>query len=290
MNSYKKKLKLNYKLLKRKNAYKVLIASIKAAGLLGSMMIFSVFLIVPKITGAGMKHYVKGYCKFLAKFIFMAKVKVDGKISPRRPLMIVANHSSYLDIVAIGKIVPAAFVAKSEVKKWPILGFLAAASGTLFINRSRTKVKAQTEELKEIIFEEASPIIVFPEGTSNNGSEVKPFKTAMFSMVEEQMGKVMSEDAKKHIIIQPLTIAYTSANGKKIKSQEIRDKYAWYLHPVLGDMELLPHIWEVLKRGEFEVKITLHEPLETANFSDRKELAKNCEEIIAKELKSLISY
>lgn len=228
------------------------------------------------------------YWKGLNSIIGM-KVKLHGKKSAIRPLLIVSNHSSYLDISAINSIITTTFVAKSEVAKWPVLGPMAKLGGTLFINRKMTKVKVEKNNLKEMIVEMATPVTIFPEGTSNNGNEIKKFKSSLFSMIEEQMQNVMDGNSKD-INIQPMTIAYTKKNSKKLKPEE-RDTYAWYLDPKnpAGDEDFAPHFWNMLKQGDkFTVEIILHEPLNLNDFKNRKEIAQYCQEQCQKGLNKLI--
>lgn len=247
------------------------------------------FMFISSKTPFALHFFIRLFWKTTAIILGM-KVKCHGQVSPKRPLLIVGNHSSYLDIAAINSAITTTFVAKSEVAKWPILGKMAQFAGTLFINRDMTKVKVEKNSLKEMISEMAVPVTIFPEGTSNNGNEIKKFKSSLFAMIEEQMQNVMNNETDKTIEIQPLTIAYTTRNGKKINNNE-RDLYAWYIDPnnPAGDEDFAPHFWNVFKHGgRFTVEIILHDPLNLKDFKNRKEIAKYCQDTCQTGLDSLI--
>ncbi len=249
------------------------------------ILILIIFQKLPFIIEAFKRLYWKGL-----NAIIGMKVKLHGKKSAIRPLLIVSNHSSYLDISAINSVLTTSFVAKSEVAKWPVLGYMAKMGRTLFINRKMTKVKAEKNSLKEMIVEMAIPVTIFPEGTSNNGNEIKRFKSSLFAMIEEQMQAVMNGSSNKNINIQPMTIAYTKRNNKKLKGNE-RDLYAWYVDPnnPAGDEDFAPHFWKMLQDGnKFTAEIILHEPLDLSKFKNRKEIAAYCQDQCQQGLDKLI--
>ncbi len=97
--------------------------------------------------------------------------------------LLVANHLSYLDILVIAAITPAIFVSKSEVRGWPVIGWLTALAGTVFIVRERrTHVGAVNKEIESALADGAL-VVVFPEGTSTNGEEVLPFRSSLLEPV-----------------------------------------------------------------------------------------------------------
>ena len=109
--------------------------------------------------------------------IFGYTADVAGEI-PRRGLL-VANHLSYLDILAICATAPAVFVSKAEVRRWPLFGWLATLGGTVFIERERrTHVGAVNREIENALTEGVL-VVVFPEGTSSDGTEVLPFRASL---------------------------------------------------------------------------------------------------------------
>jgi lyso-ornithine lipid O-acyltransferase len=191
------------------------------------------------------------------------KVRTEGNISHDKSVFFVSNHVSYFDIIALGSIVPASFVAKSDVAAWPIFGFLARVCRTLFIERRSMSAMKQIEITKSRL-DQGDSLIVFPEGTSSDGSRVLPFKSTLFATVEGGHGT-----------IQPVSIRYTRLNGMPI-GRALRPFHAWY-----GDMDLAPHLWSALSLGSVEVMVRFHAPVTASDFSDRKKLARYCQAEIA---------
>jgi 1-acyl-sn-glycerol-3-phosphate acyltransferase len=109
--------------------------------------------------------------------IYGCTVSFEGPV-PTSGLL-VTNHLSYLDILVLCSITPAVFVSKSEVRNWPLFGWLASLGGTVFIRRARrTDVGPVNREI-EAIMADGALVVVFPEGTSTNGGEVLPFRSSL---------------------------------------------------------------------------------------------------------------
>ena len=157
---------------------------------------------------------------------------------------VVGNHLSYLDAVIVGSQIPVLFVAKKEVKRWPLLGTLAWLGGMLFIDRSITGT-AKRPYIQQIAnsLKDGFNISVFPEGTSSNGENVLPFKKTIFSC------PIIAQ-----IPILPISIRYISVNHKPF-GPENRDLVCWY-----RDMNFADHFWRVLHLKRFEVEIVFHHP------------------------------
>jgi 1-acyl-sn-glycerol-3-phosphate acyltransferase len=110
------------------------------------------------------------------------RVVVDGPV-PSAPGLLVANHLSYLDIIVLGSIVPAVFVARGDLAGWPVVGPVARAAGTLFIERSdRWRLPSVLAEVRRVI-DTGGRVIVFPEGTSSDGRQVLPFRSSTLEPV-----------------------------------------------------------------------------------------------------------
>ena len=176
---------------------------------------------------------------------------------------LVSNHISYLDIVVIGGQSNITFVAKSEVAKWPVVGYLSKIAGTIFIERKRTETAKQRDEL-ECLIESGRQICVFPEGTSSDGSEVIPFKSSLFQ-------PLINLSKSQTIRVQPVSISYLRySDGGPLNPDDAS------LFPWTGEDTLIRHLWQVLRFPGFGVDITFHDAIEVMNFSDRKELASSC--------------
>ncbi|HEY9080261.1 lysophospholipid acyltransferase family protein [Magnetovibrio sp.] len=181
-----------------------------------------------------------------------------------------ANHSSYLDIPVLGAAVGGGvFVAKSEVADWPLFGFLARISRTVFISRNGADA-AQQRELLAARMNKGASLILFPEGTSTDGSHVKRFKSSLFSALE---------DVTREAWVQPVSIVYARHKQGRALSQGERENYTWF-----GDMTLAPHLLNVFGISGCEVEVVFHPPLLASAFRDRKHLATACETVVANAL------
>jgi 1-acyl-sn-glycerol-3-phosphate acyltransferase len=178
----------------------------------------------------------------------------------------VANHSSYFDILVFSAVARVSFIAKHEVAKWPLFGTLARLQETVFIERER---RSQTVEARDMIRKrllDGDALVLFPEGTSDDGNSVRPFKSALLGAAEVELG-TDAQGRVRHVPIQPVSIAYVGLYGLPM-SRDMRPLVAWY-----GDMDLVPHLWEALKTGPIEAVVEFHEPLSLDTEKDRKALA-----------------
>lgn len=192
------------------------------------------------------------------------KVIVKGRPAEERPLVMVANHTSYMDIVVLGSIVCGAFVAKAEVAGWPGFGIIAKLGRTVFVERKRAAAGRQRDEIVRRLTKVREPLIFFPEGTSNDGNRVLPFKTTLFNVAEKPVNG-------EPVTVQAISIAYTRVNGLPM-GWGWRPFYAWY-----GDMDLAPHLWALLGFGQGTVEVEFHDPVPAARFANRREMAAWCE-------------
>ncbi|SOB93105.1 lysophospholipid acyltransferase family protein [Rhodobacter maris] len=172
---------------------------------------------------------------------------------------VVANHSSWLDIFALNACQRVYFVSKAEVARWPFIGWLAQATGTVFIRRDPREAKAQ-QALFEARLRAGHHLLFFPEGTSTDGRRLLPFKTTLFqAFYTHGLDKVMQ--------IQPVSVVYHAPAGEDPRY------YGWW-----RDMGFGPHLMKVLaapRQGAIEV--VFHAPLDVSAFPSRKELAAACE-------------
>ncbi|MDV4168098.1 lysophospholipid acyltransferase family protein [Rhodovulum sp. FJ3] len=172
---------------------------------------------------------------------------------------IVANHASWLDIFALNARKRIYFVSKAEVAKWPGIGWLARATGTVFINRDRKEAAAQ-----KAMFEERLTIghklLFFPEGTSTDGRRVLTFKPTLFAAF-------FADELRDFLHVQPVTLVYRAPKGADARF------YGWW-----GDMEFGAHMLAVLAAPrQGSVTLIYHEPISVAAAGDRKALAAACQ-------------
>ncbi len=178
------------------------------------------------------------------------------------PGALLANHSSWLDILVLNARQPVVFVSKAEVATWPGIGLLARATGTVFIRReARGEVAAQARAISERL-QAGQTLVLFAEGTSTDNRRVLPFKPAL-------LAGVLASGMPHGVAVQPVTLSYESPEG------EGPSFFAWF-----GDMEFGPHALAVLAaRRRGSVRVTYHAPI-LVKGRDRKSLAAEAEAAI----------
>mgnify|MGYP001266264721 CR=1 FL=1 len=200
------------------------------------------------------------------------RVKVKGAPSPARPLLILANHGSWLDICVLGSLMPLVFVAKSEVAGWPLIGLLAKFQRTVFVDRQRRHATGAVNREIAGRLREGDPVVLFAEGTSSDGNRVLPFRTALVGAVREAFDG--TEDGAADVTVQPLAIAHVGLQGVPAGRQH-RPLLAWY-----GDMDLAPHLLEVLRQGAVDVEVTFGPALAIDAAHDRKAVTREAEALV----------
>jgi lyso-ornithine lipid O-acyltransferase len=238
-----------------------------AAGLRAGLFLLWIALVVPiqmlmLAIGRG-RYWAPPLFHRVCAMIVGMKIVVRGRRCDDRPVLFVANHSSYLDITILGALIPGSFVAKSEVAGWPLFGFLAKLQQTVFIERrNRASAGKQADDLRSRL-ESGDNLILFPEGTSSDGNRTLPFKTALFAVASLKIGE-------KPLMVQPVSITATMLDGVPMGLIG-RPFYAWY-----GDMDLAPHLWQAFGAGLMTVEVEFHPPVSMENFASRKALADHC--------------
>ena len=208
--------------------------------------------------------------------IFGIQIETTGQMSEIHPTLFVSNHVSYLDIFVFGAVIEGSFVAKSDIANWPIAGWLAKMQRTIFVEREqRSKVGAQRTRVQER-FESGGNVILFPEGTSYDGARVLTFKSALFSVAQNQVNG-------HAVTVQPVSIAYTEMDGLPLTRAQ-RPLVAWY-----GDMALLPHIWSFLKAQRTKVEIQFHEPVSMDDYANRRAMASACHQMVSAGVTAMVT-
>ncbi len=190
----------------------------------------------------------------------LASLDITCTVEGDPPLhgLVVANHLSYLDVVVLAAVTPCFFVAKVEIGRWPFFGKAARSGGTIFIDRSSPK-SAQTvaEQMKERLeLSIPAPLVLFPEGTSTDGSEVLRFHSRLFDPATS-LG----------VPITTAAIRYAIHDGTPER------ELCWY-----GDETFVDHLWKVLGVGGFEAEVRFGEP---RVYADRRVAADTTHDEIA---------
>jgi 1-acyl-sn-glycerol-3-phosphate acyltransferase len=183
------------------------------------------------------------------------ELHLDGEF-PSRGLL-VANHLGYLDILVLSALHPCVFVSKQEVRSWPLFGLMAQLSGTVFVDRARTSAAHTANVQMSRALSQGAVVVLFPEGTSSDGSRVLPFRPALFDAATKAGAYVVSAH-----------ISYDVADGSAAN-----DVCYW------GDMSFLPHLLRLLSRHGICARVRF--AAETRKFDDRKLAARVTRETVA---------
>ncbi|OJY37192.1 MAG: hypothetical protein BGP06_00095 [Rhizobiales bacterium 65-9] len=188
------------------------------------------------------------------------RVRQEGAMTAGRPLLIVSNHTSWLDIVTLGGVAPLSFIAKSEVSTWPAVRTLARLQRTIFVDRARRSATAKVAGSIGERLAGGDPIVLFGEGTTSDGHRTLPYRSAL-------IGAAQAIEGEAAALIQPVAIAYPRRNGLPV-GRAGRSAIAWH-----GDMDLAPHLLALLGGGRIEAVVIWGEPVATGPGTDRKRLA-----------------
>jgi 1-acyl-sn-glycerol-3-phosphate acyltransferase len=204
------------------------------------------------------------------------KLEIRGAMAGDGPVLFISNHTSYIDISVLGAVISGSFVAKAEVRNWPFFGTLARLQRTVFVERHAPRQAARQRDLIAGRLEGGDNLILFPEGTSNDGNRLLPFKSALFSVAQAEIDG-------RPVTVQPISIAYTRLDGMPM-GRNLRPLFAWY-----GDMELGYHLWRMLGLGALTVVVDFHAPVSIAEYGSRKALAEHCHKIVSRGLADALS-
>lgn len=226
------------------------------------------------------------------------RLHVVGEVARGHPVLLISNHSSWLDIPVLSAVAPVSFVAKKEVGTWPGVSALARLQRTVFVDRERrTAVGATANDITKRLAA-GDTIVLFAEGTSSDGNRVLPFRTSLFAAAKpslparrsgepnsttEQLaqqggGQDPQETISAKTVVQTIAITYTRLHGVPLTRAD-RPLVGWY-----GDMDLPPHAWKLLQAGPIDARIVIGAPVPLEEFADRKSLARHSEDEIRNNL------
>lgn len=198
------------------------------------------------------------------KLLGLCRVSVEQ--TPGAPVLehalIVANHVSWLDIFVINALHPCRFVAKAEIRSWPVLGWLAAAAGTVFIARGNRRELRHIFKGLVTVLQEGQRVAFFPEGTTSRQGEVLPFHANLFEA---------AIDAK--VAVQPYALSYVDASGA-------------YHHAVdyTGDTSFVDSLFTILEGKAVIARLQPLAPID-ATGAHRRELAESAQEAVGAALR-----
>lgn len=210
--------------------------------------------------------YHRAFCALVG-----VRIREVGIRTADTPVLILSNHVSWLDICVIGALNPVVFIAKSEVARWPVFGWLAKLQRTIFIDRkARHKTGAATEEIAGRLLG-GDAVVLFAEGTSSDGIRILPFRSALVGAVHHALG---TSTHHKAITVQPMSLAYVGFDGLPV-GRALRERVAWY-----GDADLIPHFIGVLASGAIDITVSWGDAVAYDMTADRKQIARDAEQAV----------
>ncbi len=227
-----------------------------------SLIIQSVLVAMP---GRGKVVFARVYwstmCRLLGLGVRVIGPRMRRNTADGRPIVYVSNHSSWLDVLVLGGRLEACFIAKEEIARWPLVNWISKLGRSVYVRRRRASTPKERDGMRERLAG-GDNLILFPEGTTSDGSRVLPFRSAFLSIAELP---VTSEG--KPPLVQPVSVVYDRL-GYLPAGRNTRPLFAWY-----GDMDIGSHFWRLAQYRGLRATILLHPPLDPASFPSRKVLA-----------------
>ncbi|MBY0613548.1 MAG: 1-acyl-sn-glycerol-3-phosphate acyltransferase [Beijerinckiaceae bacterium] len=211
--------------------------------------------------------------RYVARVLRLRRV-VRGVPATERPLMLVANHVSWLDIIALSGVMPVSFIAKSEVASWGVFGLFARLQRSIFVDRDRRSGTGAVNATIATRLKDGDVMVLFAEGTTGDGVRILPFRSALIGAARDAATREAGPDGLASVYLQPVSIAYTHLSGLPAGRFE-RPHTAWY-----GDMTLPPHLKAIVTGDPLDVTISFGEPQRFDAGTDRKLLTRQLEEMV----------
>lgn len=248
--------------LRKRDLPRAVLRGMLVAGLVFGGLVVLLALRLPERLICGLRRpvtpaLVQGVCRLVLRVLGL-RVRVQGRPMQGRGAL-VANHASWLDIFVLNAHAQVFFVSKADVARWPGIGWLARATGTVFIERDRRQAGLQ-KLLFEARLRAGHRLLFFPEGTSTDGQRVLPFKPTLFEAF-------LTPDLAPLVQLQPVSVTYHAPEGRDARF------FGWW-----GNADFGTHLVQVLaapKGGR--VSLHFHAPIPASLPQGRKALAAACE-------------
>lgn len=221
------------------------------------------------------------YMRFFMKMLLVLssiKIKVHGKLSEHRPLLVVCNHISIFEIATFPVAFGGSFVAKKDIESWPLVGYVSRKFGVIFVDRRPSHAVEALKTVQKTVANVKYPMFLFPEGTTTNGAYVKPFKSTLFNFVENS-----------DVAVQPVILHYRFRDGSPISDEDMANHFAYFdnakqdMGPkCFKERSAFGQVFHVMVLGGFCVEITAL-PVPDLSGMDRKQIAETLHEIVSDE-------
>ena len=221
---------------------------------------------------------VKYMSFFMRILLWLAgiKIRVHGKISSKRPLLVISNHISIFEIATFPVALGGSFIAKKEMEHWPLVGWVSRKFGVVFIDRRPSHALDALAQVRDTLNSVSYPVFLFPEGTTTNGAYVKTFKSTLFNFIENS-----------NVVVQPMVMNYRFRDGTPISDADMAEHFAYFnnsnqdMGPTCSrERSAFGQVFHIMVLGGFLVEITVMPPPPLAGM-DRKQIAETLHTIVS---------
>ncbi|ACI94282.1 phospholipid/glycerol acyltransferase [Afipia carboxidovorans OM5] len=223
------------------------------------------------VLGNGLRRKVPVVFHRIVCRLLGVRIHEIGERASAEQILILSNHASWLDISVLSALAPVVFVAKSEVAGWPVFGLLAKLQRTVFIEREQRHKTGEATAAMASRLDNGDSVVLFPEGTSSNGTRILPFRSALVGAVHHTIDDL---NGPRDVVVQPVSLAYVRFGGVPV-GRALRDKVAWY-----GEADLVPHLLGVLSMGAIDVTVSWGDVIACNPGADRKYIARRAESAV----------
>ncbi len=252
--------------VRKQNIFNTFTACVKFA-LFWVLVFLQLPIIVLLPRGRASVWYMRVFMGFLLR-IAGIRVRVHGQLSENRPLLVVANHISVFEIATFPGVFGGSFIAKKEMESWPLVGWVSRKFGVVFVDRRPSHAHDALAVVQRAVQSVPYPMFLFPEGTTTNGAYVMPFKSTLFSFIENS-----------NVTVQPMAVHYRHRDGTPISDDDMAQHYAYFDNKkvtvgpkALRERSAFSQVFHIMVIGGFCVEITVLPPPPLAGL-DRKQIA-----------------
>jgi len=266
--------------VRKQNIFNTITGGIRM-GLFWFMVVIQTPIILLLPRGRLSVAYMRVFMWFL-QIISSVRLRVHGKLVKDRPLLVVSNHISVFEIAMFPVAFGGSMIAKKEVASWPIVGWVAKKFGVVFVDRNPSTAATALSTVQKTLSTIKYPLFVFPEGTTTNGSYVKPFKSALFNVIEGT-----------DIPVQPVVVNYRFRNGDVISDKDMANHYAYFSnskmeHGPLAERErsAFGQLYHVMMLGGMMIEFTVL-PVPDLKGLNRKQIAEKVGNMVSEKYMEL---
>ena len=266
--------------VRKQNIFNTITGGIRM-GLFWIMVVIQMPLICLMPTGRVSVAYMRVFMWFL-QIISSVKIRVHGKLVKDRPLLVVSNHISVFEIAMFPVAFGGSLIAKKEVASWPIVGWVAKKFGVIFVNRNPSAATTALNDVQKTLAKIKYPLFVFPEGTTTNGAYVKPFKSALFNVIEGT-----------DIPVQPVVVNYRFRNGDVISPEDMANHFAYFSNAKMDmgplakrERSAFGQLYHVMMLGGMMIEMTVL-PVPDLKGLNRKQIAEKLGNMVSEKYMEL---